>query len=40
MHSVTLGRGGAYLAVPDDNPSSVTESFEPGYGYRYRIVAK
>ena len=25
---------------PDDNPSSVTEAFERGYGYRYEIVAK
>jgi hypothetical protein len=36
VHTVT----GADSANPDDNPSSVTELFEPGYRYEYRIVAK
>ncbi|MBW2528213.1 MAG: hypothetical protein JRI23_28815 [Deltaproteobacteria bacterium] len=36
VHTVTCSDS----ADPDDNPSSVTEPFEVGFGYRYRIVAK
>lgn len=36
VHTVT----GADSADPDDHPSSVTETFERGYAYRYVITAK
>ena len=36
VHTVTC----ADSTDPDDNPSSATESFEGGYGYRYEIVTK
>jgi hypothetical protein len=35
-HTITS----ADSADPDDNPSSVTEDFEAGYGYRYQILAR
>jgi hypothetical protein len=36
VHTVTC----ADSTDPDDNPSSATESFEGGYGYRYTVVTK
>jgi hypothetical protein len=36
VHTVTC----ADSTDPDDNPSSATESFEGGYGYRYEVVTK
>lgn len=36
VHTVTCADSGD----PDDRPSSLTEQFDAGYAYRYRIVAK